>query len=136
MSAKYWQRGETIDYTPTDDLANGDVVDLATRIGVAGNDIPAGETGAVHVVGVFEIPKATGAVTVGQALYWDKAAENITTAAGSSRSELPSRRATCGARRVTVPHSRARNSEVLALPSAIKVCWQASWTPKIPVAAI
>lgn len=59
MSAKYWQRGETIDYTPTDDLANGDVVDLATRIGVAGNDIPAGETGAVHVVGVFEIPKAT-----------------------------------------------------------------------------
>ena len=72
MSAKYWQRGETIDYTPTDDLANGDVVDLATRIGVAGNDIPAGETGAVHVVGVFEIPKATGAVTVGQALYWRK----------------------------------------------------------------
>ena len=89
MSAKYWQRGETIDYTPTDDLANGDVVDLATRIGVAGNDIPAGETGAVHVVGVFEIPKATGAVTVGQALYWDKAAENIpagwaVAAAGSS----------------------------------------------------
>ena len=33
------------------------------------------------------------------------------TAAGSSRSELPSRRATCGARRVTVPHSRARNSD-------------------------
>lgn len=84
MSAKYWQRGETIDYTPTDDLTNGDVVDLATRIGVAGDDIAAGETGAVHVVGVFEIPKATGAVTVGQALYWDKAAENITTAAGSS----------------------------------------------------
>ena len=28
MSAKYWQRGETIDYTATDDLANGDVVNL------------------------------------------------------------------------------------------------------------
>ena len=81
MSAKYWQRGETIDYTATDDLANGDVVNLATRIGVAGDDIAAGETGAVHVVGVFEMPKATGAVTVGQALYWDTAAENITTAA-------------------------------------------------------
>ena len=51
MSAKYWQRGETIDYTATDDLANGDVVNLATRIGVAGDDIAAGETGAVHVVG-------------------------------------------------------------------------------------
>lgn len=79
MSAKYWQRGEAIDYTATDALANGDVVDLATRIGVAGDDIPAGETGTVHIVGVFKIPKATGAVTVGQALYWDKAAKKITT---------------------------------------------------------
>lgn len=79
MSAKYWQRGEAIDYTATDALANGDVVDLATRIGVAGDDIPAGETGTVHIVGVFEIPKAAGAVTVGQALYWDKAAKKITT---------------------------------------------------------
>ena len=77
MSAKYWQRGETIDYTATDDLANGDVVNLATRIGVAGDDIAAGETGAVHVVGVFEMPKATGAVTVGQALYWDAAARKV-----------------------------------------------------------
>ena len=73
MSAKYWQRGETIDYTATDDLANGDVVNLATRIGVAGDDIAAGETGAVHVVGVFEMPKATGAVTVGQAQNHERA---------------------------------------------------------------
>ena len=51
MSAKYWQRGDTIDYTPTDDLANGDVVDLATRIGVAGNALRAGEKGPGHVAG-------------------------------------------------------------------------------------
>ena len=55
MSAKYWQRGETIDYTATDDLANGDVVNLATRIGVAGDDIAAGETGAVHVLSLIHI---------------------------------------------------------------------------------
>lgn len=89
MSAKYWQRGETIDYTATGDLANGDVVNLATRIGVAGDDIAAGETGAVHVVGVFEMPKATDAVTVGQALYWDAAAEKITTTAGGSSANTP-----------------------------------------------
>lgn len=89
MSAKYWQRGEVIDYTAAEALKSGDVVDLTTRIGVAGVDIAAGETGAVHVVGVFEMPKATGAVTVGQALYWDKAAENITTAAGSSPANTP-----------------------------------------------
>lgn len=89
MSAKYWQRGEAIDYTATDALANGDVVDLATRIGVAGDDIPAGETGTVHIVGVFEIPKATEAVTVGQALYWGKMAKNITTEAGGSQANTP-----------------------------------------------
>lgn len=89
MSAKYWQRGETIDYTAEEELKSGDVVDLTTRIGVAGVDIAAGETGAVHVTGVFEMPKATGAVTVGQALYWDKAAGNITTAAGSSPANTP-----------------------------------------------
>ena len=87
MSAKYWQRGETIDYTPTDDLANGDVVDLATRIGVAGNDIAAGETGAVNVEGVFEMPKATGAVTLGAAVYWDAEAKNITTVASTGSGE-------------------------------------------------
>lgn len=98
MSAKYWQRGETIDYTATDGLANGDVVNLATRIGVAGDDIAAGETGAVHVVGVFEMPKATDAVTVGQALYWDAAAEKITTAAGSSHANTPAGWAVAAAR--------------------------------------
>lgn len=84
MSAKYWQRGEVIDYTAEEALKSGDVVDLSTRVGVAGVDIAAGETGAVHVVGVFEMPKASGAVTVGQALYWDKAAGNITTAAAGT----------------------------------------------------
>ena len=66
MSAKYWQKGEAIDYTAAAKIAAGDVVNLATRIGVAAADIAAGETGAVYVTGVFEMPKATGAVTLGQ----------------------------------------------------------------------
>ena len=28
----------------------------------------------------------------------------------------------------------ARNSDTLALPRATKVCWQAVWMPKMPVA--
>ena len=84
MSAKYWQKGEAIDYTAAAKIAAGDVVNLATRIGVAAADIAAGETGAVHVTGVYRIPKASGAVTVGQALYWDKSAKNITTTSGST----------------------------------------------------
>lgn len=83
MSAKYWQKGETLDYTATAAVSVGDIVSLNTRIGVAGNDIAAGETGAVNVEGVFEMPKATVAVTLGAAVYWDAEAKNITTVAST-----------------------------------------------------
>lgn len=79
MSAKYWQKGETLDYTATKAVKNGDIVSLNTRIGVAGNDIAAGETGAVHVEGVFEMPKAADEIALGAAVYWDEAAQEITT---------------------------------------------------------
>lgn len=79
MSAKYWQKGETLDYTATEAVKNGDIVSLNTRIGVAGNDIAAGETGAVHVEGVFELPKAAGEITLGAAVYWDAENQEIST---------------------------------------------------------
>jgi len=79
MNAKYWQRGETLDYTATQAVTNGAVVNLNTRIGVAGGDIAAGATGAVHVVGVFELDKAAVAITLGAAVYYDATSDNITT---------------------------------------------------------
>lgn len=40
MNARYWQKGETLDYTATKEaVTNGQVVSLGGRIGVAGNDI-------------------------------------------------------------------------------------------------
>ena len=68
MAAIFYQNGDVIDYTAAEALAFGDVVDLTTRIGVAGADIPEGGTGPVHLTGVYRVPKATGAVTVGQAV--------------------------------------------------------------------
>lgn len=84
MTAKYWQKGEVLDYTASAAVNNGEVVSLGTRIGVAGEDIAAGETGHLHVVGVFEMEKAAGAVTMGAALYYDATAKNITTTATSN----------------------------------------------------
>lgn len=82
MKATYWQKGETLDYTPTDAVKNGAVVDLDTRVGVAGSDIAAGDQGWVHVVGVFEMDKATNeAITMGAAVYYDATNDVITTAA-------------------------------------------------------
>ncbi|MFQ9599434.1 MAG: capsid cement protein [Flavonifractor plautii] len=57
MNARYWQRGETLDYTATEAVTNGQVVSLGNRIGVAGNDIAESATGALHVTGVYVMDK-------------------------------------------------------------------------------
>lgn len=86
MTAKYWQKGEVLDYKASAAVKNGEVVSLGTRIGVAGEDIAAGETGHLHVVGVFEMEKATGAVTMGAAVYYDETNKKITTVASTGES--------------------------------------------------
>lgn len=86
MNAKYWQKGETLDYTATEEaVTNGQVVSLGNRIGVAGNDIAKGETGALHVTGVFIMDKAASmAVTMGAPLYFNETEGEITTEAGGN----------------------------------------------------
>lgn len=75
--AIYWQRGETLDFTnnatgASKIEANTIVALSGSRIGVAGTDIAVGETGSLHVTGVYEMPK-TGdeAIAQGEAVYWD-----------------------------------------------------------------
>ncbi len=83
MKATYWQKGEVLDFTPTEDVKNGQVVPIGSRVGVAGSDIPANEQGHLHVAGVFEMDKAAGeAVTMGTALYYDAANDCVTATAG------------------------------------------------------
>jgi len=43
MTAKYWQKGEVLDYKASAAVKNGEVVSLGTRIGVV-NDHGAGST--------------------------------------------------------------------------------------------
>jgi len=74
--ASYWQRGETLDFTndavgATKIDANS-IVELDAMIGVAGTDIAVGETGSLHVSGVFSMPKSsTNAIAQGAKVYWD-----------------------------------------------------------------
>ena len=82
MKATYYQRGETLDYTATKKLEAGDVVSLGSRIGVAAEPVSTGQVGHVHVVGVFAMTKAnTEEIKLGAAVYYDAAAEAITTTA-------------------------------------------------------
>ena len=86
--ARYVQKGSTIDYKNggTAAIAAGDIVNLTSRIGVAGGNIAVGAVGAVAVSGVYAMPKASGAVTLGAVLYFDPEADKITTAASTGES--------------------------------------------------
>ena len=79
--ATYWQRGESLDYVKSGStvIEANTIISLGTRIGVAGTSINPGETGSVHVTGVYEIEKtAAGAIEMGAAVYFD--GTGITTA--------------------------------------------------------
>lgn len=89
MAATFVHDGVDIDYTPTADVAAGDVVVVGTGIvGVARVPIAANELGALAVQGVFDFPKASGAstaITVGTAIYWD-AGNGVATASNGGGS--------------------------------------------------
>lgn len=75
--AAYWQRGEALDYVnrTEETIEAGSVIAFGDRVGVAGADIPPGETGSLHVEGVFEVPKGEGAIEAGTDVYFDVAAD-------------------------------------------------------------
>ena len=92
MNARYWQRGETLDYTAEGAVANGQVVSLGNRIGVAGNDIAEGATGALHVTGVYIMDKkASEKITMGAPVYYDATEDEITHRKGQCPRRLRSR---------------------------------------------
>lgn len=83
--AEYWQRGEVIDFvnSTTVKIEANQIVTLGSRVGVAGTPIEVGETGSLHVFGVFEMPKkANEAITIGQTVYYDATEGAITGSAG------------------------------------------------------
>lgn len=72
--AAYWQRGESLDYKNSGDavIEANTIIDLSTRIGVAGTSINPGEIGSLHVTGVYEIAKTgAGEIAMGAAVYYD-----------------------------------------------------------------
>lgn len=86
MIANYQQPGSTIDFinSTSDTIKAGQVVSLTTRIGVAGTEIAASAVGSLHVKGVFSMPKATSAIEIGAAVYYNASTDKITTTASSA----------------------------------------------------
>ena len=86
MKATYWQKGDTLDYTngTASAIEANTVINLVTRVGIAGTTIAAGETGSVVVAGVFEMDKkAAEAITLGALVYFDGTAITATATANA-----------------------------------------------------
>jgi predicted RecA/RadA family phage recombinase len=74
--ATFVHDGNSVDYTPTADVAAGAVVVQGELVGVAARPIAANTLGALAVSGIFDFPKATGggtAIAAGAECYWDVA---------------------------------------------------------------
>ncbi|GAB6166156.1 hypothetical protein JCM19992_21560 [Thermostilla marina] len=73
--AVFVEQGEQIDYTPSANVAAGDVVVQGDLVGVARTPIPAGTPGSLAVAGVFDFAKESGGgvtFSAGQKAYWDE----------------------------------------------------------------
>jgi len=75
-------------YTPTADVAPGDVIVQGDLVGIAVRDIKANLLGALLVEGIFDMPKAVGAgsgIAAGTKVYWDLTNLIVTATAGTNK---------------------------------------------------
>ena len=74
------QQGDTLTVTAPYDVLSGGGALVGTIFGVAANDAKSGATDLeLTVEGVFDLPKAAGAVTQGAAIHWDDTNKVATT---------------------------------------------------------
>jgi len=80
------QDGRVISVTAPYNLASGGGCRIGGIFGVSNGTYLSGNVAQIHTQGVFDIVKATGAVTAGDDIYWDNTNKVVTTvAAGNKR---------------------------------------------------
>jgi len=88
MIATLVQKGDVVDFVAAADVAAGDVVVVGDLVGIAQSNVLAGETGAMAVTGVYNLPKETStgsAIAAGAKAYWDETAKLVTKTAASNK---------------------------------------------------
>lgn len=60
-------------------IASGAGVLVGSIFGVANNAAASGADLVLSVVGIFDLPKAAGAISLGAPVYWDDTAKKVTT---------------------------------------------------------
>ncbi|MGR3464083.1 DUF2190 family protein [Limimaricola sp.] len=75
------QPGNSITVPAPAAVFSGQGVIVGALFGVAATDAVTGEDVAISTMGVFELPKASGAIAVGAKVYWIAADKTVTTTA-------------------------------------------------------
>ena len=81
MRAVFVQRGESVDFTPSRDVAAGEVLVFGGLPGVVKTAVKAGSLGALALTGVYDVEKDGLAVAAGDRLFWDDTRKLATPAA-------------------------------------------------------
>jgi predicted RecA/RadA family phage recombinase len=86
MAQNFIESGELLDYTvgSGETITAGQIVAKGDIIGVALGDGVEGDVVVIKTTGVFELPKATGGITLGAKVYWVAADSNVTTTASGN----------------------------------------------------
>ena len=85
MASTYVQDGKTIDFVADANHDVGDVAEVGDILGVVQEDVDSGDTGALEIEHVQDLPKAAVTITAGQKLYWDSANEVFTNVRGANK---------------------------------------------------
>ncbi len=83
FQGKYVALGDSIDHTPGEDVAAGQVVTVGSLVGIAKIPILAAALGALAVRGVFDVVQAAVAFTAGDGVYWDADGDPVGGEAGT-----------------------------------------------------
>lgn len=76
------QPGNTVTMpAPSGGVLSGQGLLVGTLFGVAAYDAAEAAEVEMDLVGVFDLPKAAGAITQGAPIYWDDTAKNVTATA-------------------------------------------------------
>ena len=78
------QPGENLTLVAPYARLSGEGALIGSIFGVASVDVGNGAEAVFVTEGVFDLPKATGAITQGQKVYWDNTARNVTTTANAN----------------------------------------------------
>lgn len=85
MAQNLIQDGDVMPVVLSGTVTSGSAIVVGDTVGVALNSGVSGETIQVAICGVYELPKASGAISQGAVLYWDAANSNLTTTASTHK---------------------------------------------------